>query len=134
MGIGTVKRYFDREFKYEAIRLMDEGKRSVRDIAKDMDIHPNVLHQWRRKYRADMEQAFPGKGHMKAPEEEIRRLQRENEELREEKEILKKHWPSSQNTQDKVSVHREAPFRVCGEEDVPGAGCFQERLLFMDKA
>jgi len=29
MGIGADKRYFDRDFKYEAIRLMDEGKRSV---------------------------------------------------------------------------------------------------------
>ena len=36
MGIGKDKRYFDREFKYEAIRLMDEGKRSVRDIAKGL--------------------------------------------------------------------------------------------------
>ena len=90
MATGKEKRYFDREFKYEAIRLMNEGKRSVRDIAKDLDIHPNVLHQWRRKYQADMENAFPGKGHLKAPEEEIRRLQRENEELREEKDILKK--------------------------------------------
>jgi transposase len=90
MGIGADKRYFDRDFKYEAIRLMDEGKRSVGDIVKDLDIHPNVLHQWRRKYRADMEQAFPGKGHLKAPEEEIRRLQRENSDLKEEKEILKK--------------------------------------------
>ena len=90
MGIGKDKRYFAREFKYEAIRLMNEGKRSVGDIAKNLDIHPNVLHQWRRKYRADMEQAFPGKGHMRPPEEEIGRLQRENEDLREEKEILKK--------------------------------------------
>ena len=90
MGLSKDKRYFDREFKYEAIQLMDEGKRSVRDIAKDLDIYPNALHQWRRKYRADMEQAFPGKGHLRPSEEEIRRLQRENEELREEKEILKK--------------------------------------------
>jgi transposase len=90
MGIGEDKRYFDREFKYETIRLMDEGNRSVRDIAKDLDIHPNVFHQWRRKYRADMEQAFPGKGHMKSSDEEIRRLQREKEELREEREILRK--------------------------------------------
>ena len=41
---------------------MDEGKRSVGDIAKDLDVHPNLLHHWRRKYRADMEQASPGKG------------------------------------------------------------------------
>ena len=87
---GEEQRYFDKEFKYEAIRLMNEGKRSVREIANDLDVHPNMLHQWRRKYRAEMEQAFPGKGHLKAPEEEIRRLQRENEDLREEKEILKK--------------------------------------------
>ena len=90
MASGKDKRYFDREFKYEAIRLMDEGKRSVSDLARDLDVHKNLLHQWRRKYRADMEQAFPGKGHLRAPEEELRRLQRENENLREEKEILKK--------------------------------------------
>jgi transposase len=90
MGIGEDKRYFDREFKYEAIRLVNEGKRSVKEIALDLDIHPNVLHQWRRKYRADIEQAFPGKGHLRAPEEELRRLQRENENLKEEKAILKK--------------------------------------------
>ena len=69
-GEGEEHRYFDKEFKYEAIRLMNEGKRSVKDIAGDLGIHPNLLHQWRRKYRADMEQAFPGKGHMKPPEEE----------------------------------------------------------------
>ena len=65
MATGKDKRYFDREFKYEAIRLMNESKRSVRDIDKDLDIHPNVLHQWRGKYQAEMEHAFPGKGHMK---------------------------------------------------------------------
>jgi transposase-like protein len=31
---GKDKRYFDREFKYETIRLMNEGKRSVRDICQ----------------------------------------------------------------------------------------------------
>ena len=90
MAKGEEHRYFDKEFKYEAIRLINEGKRSVRDIAKDLDVHPNLLHQWRRKCRADMEHAFPGKGHLKIPEEEIRRLQRENENLKEEKDILKK--------------------------------------------
>ena len=83
-------RYFDKEFKYEAIRLMNEGNRSVKDIAGDLGIHPNLLHLWRRKYRADMDQSFPGKGHLRVPEEELRRLQRENQNLKEEKAILKK--------------------------------------------
>ena len=90
MAKGEEDRYFDKEFKLEAVRLMDECKRSVRDLAKDLDVDPNLLHQWRRKYCAEMEHAIPGKGHMKSPEEEIRRLQRENEDLREERDILKK--------------------------------------------
>jgi transposase-like protein len=68
MVMGKDKRYFDREFKHEAIRLVNEGKRSLGDNARDLDIHPNLLHQWRRKYRADMEHAFPGKGHLKPPD------------------------------------------------------------------
>ena len=36
MAKGEEHRYFDKEFKYEAFRLMDGGKRSVRDIAKEM--------------------------------------------------------------------------------------------------
>jgi len=36
------------------------------------------------------EQAFPGKGHQTALEEEVRRLQKENEILRQERDILKK--------------------------------------------
>jgi len=55
MVMGEERRYYDREFKYEAIRLVNEGKRSIGDIVRDLDIHPNLLHQWRRKYRADME-------------------------------------------------------------------------------
>jgi len=39
---GADKRYFDREFKYEAIRSMDECKRSVLDITKDLDLHLKV--------------------------------------------------------------------------------------------
>jgi len=55
MGQREEHRYFDKDFKYEAIRLMNEGNRSVKDIAGDLGIHPNLLHQWRRKYRADIE-------------------------------------------------------------------------------
>jgi transposase-like protein len=60
MILGAPTSSLDRAFKYETICWMDEGKPSVKDIANDLNIHPNVPHQWRRKYRADMEQAFSG--------------------------------------------------------------------------
>jgi transposase len=49
-----------------------------------------MLSKWRSEYLADSEEAFPGQGNLKESEKELRRLQRENARLREEREILKK--------------------------------------------
>ena len=42
------------------------------------------------KLEEDQRQAFPGQGHLKPDEEEMRRLRRELERVREERDILKK--------------------------------------------
>jgi transposase len=39
---------------------------------------------------ADPDHAFPGKGKLKPEDEELRKLRRENEILKEERDILKK--------------------------------------------
>jgi transposase len=49
-----------------------------------------LLHKWKARIKVDGQQAFPGKGRLKEDEELIRRLKRENELLRQEREILKK--------------------------------------------
>jgi transposase len=48
------------------------------------------LYRWLDEYKRDGKDAFPGKGNLKPADEELRRLKRENKELREENEILKK--------------------------------------------
>ena len=47
------------------------------------------MYRWVNEYRQDGNDAFPGKGHLKPEDAELRHLKRENEELREENEILK---------------------------------------------
>jgi transposase len=83
-------RTYDRQFKEEAIRLVTEGGRSVSDVAHGLGIHENLLHTWKRKYKGDPSGSFPGKGHLKPEEEELKRLQKENANLKEDREILKK--------------------------------------------
>lgn len=83
-------RKFDRQFKEEAVRLVTEGGRSVTDVAHGLGIHENLLHTWKRKYKEDPSGSFPGKGHLKPSDEELRRLQKENANLKEDREILKK--------------------------------------------
>lgn len=84
------RRVFSREFKLEAVRLVRERGVTVRQAAKDLGIHENVLRSWVRALAADAEQAFPGRGKMKLDDAEVARLRRELAKTRTERDILKK--------------------------------------------
>jgi len=84
------RRQYDKEFKEEAVRLVVEGKRRTSEVARDLGIESNMLHRWKKEMEVDQSGAFPGKGRMKPEEEENRRLRRELEDIREERDILKK--------------------------------------------
>jgi transposase len=84
------RRSFDKEFKKEAARLVTEGGRKVSEVARDLSVHPNVMHRWKREYLEDIEEAFPGKGRMKPEEEEMRKLKKTLADVTEERDILKK--------------------------------------------
>lgn len=90
MGEKKRGRYFSDEFKQDAVQLIIEKGIPVRQVARDLDIHPNLLHQWRRKFLSGGSDAFVGKGHLKPQEAELKRLQRELEDVKEERDILKK--------------------------------------------
>lgn len=81
---------YSREFKEDAVKLITDKGIAVSTVAIDLGIHENTLYKWMRLYKADPVDAFPGKGRLKPQDEEFRRLQRENEILKEEREILKK--------------------------------------------
>jgi len=88
--MGACRRSFSREFKLEAVRLMTEGGLSVAQASRDLGIRESVLGRWKKQFVEDPVEAFPGKGHLKSQDEELRRLRRENEILRQERDILKK--------------------------------------------
>ena len=84
------RRQFDRAFKVEAVRLVTEERRSVAVVARDLGIGENLLHRWKQQFTDQQEQAFVGTGNLSVEQAELRRLQRENTDLREERDILKK--------------------------------------------
>ena len=88
--MGKVRRKYDKEFKKEAVLLVIEKGRPVSEVARGLGIHPVLLGKWKSLYLEDKINAFPGQGHMKLEEEEVRRLKRELENVKEEREILKK--------------------------------------------
>lgn len=84
------RKTYDREFKINAVSLVTEGGRKVREVARELGIDPNTLYHWKRELLEEREGAFPGKGHLSPLEEENRRLRRELAEAKEDREILKK--------------------------------------------
>jgi transposase len=83
-------RKYDREFKLEAVRMASEPGVTAIDVERRLGIGQGVLSRWKRQVKNDGKQAFPGKGHLKPEDEELRRLKQECERLRRERDILKK--------------------------------------------
>ena len=88
------RRQYSAEYKVEALRLLEQGNKSVTELARELGIHPSQLWQWRRKERRSQgsrpEDVFPGNGKGTSAEEEVQRLKRELEQVRLELDFLKK--------------------------------------------
>ena len=88
--MGEKRRKFSREFKIEAVRLVTDGGQPIAAAARELGINANLLGRWKQQLTANAEDAFPGKGRMKPLEEEVRRLQRELKQARQERDFLKR--------------------------------------------
>src|SRR5512139_1624780 len=88
--MGGERRHFSLEFKRDAVQLVTEKGMPVGKVARELDIHPNLLHLWRRRFLAQGDKAFVGRGRVRPEEAEIRGLRKQLEKVREERDILKK--------------------------------------------
>ncbi len=85
-----VRRQYTREFRLEAVRLLETSGKSASRIEQELGIGRGCLARWRKQLVADGDDAFPGHGRLTPEAERLRRLERENEILRQERDILKK--------------------------------------------
>jgi transposase len=85
-----VRRQYSREFKQEAVQLLKTSGKSASELERELGIGKGNLWRWKREFAADGEDAFPGQGRLTPDEERLRQLERENEILRQERDILKK--------------------------------------------
>jgi len=84
------RRTYTREFKIEAAQLSYNSDKPVSEIAESLGISQSSLNRWRREYRADPDQAFPGNGQQKERDAEVAQLKKKLKQAQLENEILKK--------------------------------------------
>jgi len=73
--MGLSRRKFTREFKLEAVRRLEAGI-SLAEVARGVEVSPNVLQRWRREFRQAPGNAFPGHGQRRWSEGKIAELER----------------------------------------------------------
>lgn len=79
-----------KEFKLEALRLMEDQSRSVTEIADSLGVERAMLYRWKRSLKGEGNEAFRGAGKRTAEASELERLRKEVRDLKLEREILKK--------------------------------------------
>jgi transposase-like protein len=103
MSKGTKKRY-DDAFRRRAVEMMLQSGKTVAQTARELGVSAFSLNLWKKRALADMTPQQVD-GNPVSPEDafkEIRRLHKENEYLRRQREILKK------------------AMSILGEESAPG--------------
>ena len=80
------RREFTAEFKREAVGLLASSGRTIRQIASDLNLGLSTLNRWKRELRDAEPVTTPHPDMTK----ELVRLRKENEILRQERDLLKK--------------------------------------------
>ncbi len=85
--MGEKRKDYTREFKVQAVELLNSSGKPGNQIEAELGIGNGVIYRWRHQLQEEGAQAFPGNGNER--DKEIVELRREVAELREEKEILR---------------------------------------------
>ena len=94
---GRRRRSFTEDYKRQAVEILISSGRSVASVAKELGLRDSILRRWAEKLsRGQQPTAAPQRTITQAAlpsadqADAIARLQRENEQLRMERDILKK--------------------------------------------
>jgi transposase-like protein len=73
--MGLSRRRFTREFKLAAIQRLEQGI-SIAEVARALEVNPNLLQRWRSEFRQGPGNGFPGHGQRRWSEGRIAELER----------------------------------------------------------
>ena len=82
------RRFFPPEYKAEVVELIRSSGKTAGQVARELDLTETAVRQWVRQ--ADLDTSRRSDGLTSVERDELRRLRRENRDLREEREILRK--------------------------------------------
>jgi transposase len=86
----VIKQMFSKEFKQEAVRLLEKQEKDASQLARELGVRRNQLYKWQKELESYGDEAFPGKGRRSVKQDETANLKARIKRLEQENEILKK--------------------------------------------
>ncbi len=84
MTIHKTRQRYTEEFKAEAVRLVRDSAQPVTQVARNLGIADHLLYRWRAESQGHTRQS------MRAEQEELAQLRRENTVLKQERDFLRR--------------------------------------------
>lgn len=81
---------YDKEFRISAVKHYESSGKSLKEVANGLGVAISTLSGWVKEYKEHGENSFPGSGHIKPCNEEYYRLLKAYEDVKMERDILKK--------------------------------------------
>lgn len=81
---------YGKEMKEQTVLRILNGETTITKMSEELDVHYTTVRDWVRQYRKKKEESFPGSGHLSATDAEWKKILKENADLKEENEFLKK--------------------------------------------
>ena len=82
---------YSKEFKVEAVRMLNAAEKPATELAADLGVKRSLLYRWRDQINEKGDAAFTGAGRpSKENQSEISKLKQELKDVKEERDILKK--------------------------------------------
>ena len=83
------RKRFTRDFKLKVLNELENGK-TVAELSRMYEVHPNILSRWRREYKRNPKEAFAGHGNTYKLEARLAERERLIGQLYAENNLLKK--------------------------------------------
>ena len=103
---------YTKEFKIQACELVVKNGLKVKAVADKMGISHIMLYRWIDQYKTFGTDAFVGKGNLRPEDAKLKKLQKENEELRQQIEILKKQRHTLRKNTKAIRICKNRVIRV----------------------
>jgi transposase len=88
--VSKQKRTFTKEFREEAVKMVVQDGLSQSEVGRRLGLGSSLISGWIQAAKKDGAEAFRGRGNVTAEAAELRKLQQENKELKDEVAFLKK--------------------------------------------